>query len=95
MVLSSKRCPHTGLINFYARGEPFIAVGSVLETSAPACFQWRCYVGREAAAGTAADFSTAERYLLQHYREIARLENDGAATAGRPVGRNRGVSAVR
>lgn len=94
-MLLSKRCPHTGLINFYARGEPFIAVGSVLEISGPRRFQWRCYVGREAATGSASDFFTAERDLLRRYHEVARAEMDCAAADSRRARGRASVAVVR
>ena len=86
-MLSSRRCPHTGIVNFFADAEPFLAVGSVTETGDPALYHWRCYLGHEPAAGTAPDMRTAEVHLCSHYRELERaaLLIGADALAERPV----------
>jgi hypothetical protein len=61
-VLSKSRCPHTGVVNFFTKADPLLAVGSVAETGAPARYVWRCYVGEE-ACGLTADISLAEALL--------------------------------
>jgi hypothetical protein len=71
-MLSSRLCPHTGIVNFFAEAEPFLAVGSVVKAGEPARYHWRCYVGHEPAAGVAPDLRTAESHLFSHYREIER-----------------------
>jgi len=61
-VLSKSRCPHTGVVNFFTRSDPLLAVGSVAETGVPTRYVWRCYVGEE-AGGLAPDIALAEARL--------------------------------
>jgi hypothetical protein len=86
-MLSSRRCPHTGIVNFFADAEPFLAVGSVTETREPALYHWRCYLGHEPVAGSAPDMQTAEIHLCSHYRELERaaLLIGGDALGGMPT----------
>lgn len=83
-MLNRRHCPHTGIFNFFAEAEPFLAIGSVIRTGGPAPYHWRCYVGAQPVAGAAADLRTAERDLLSHYRQSLRDESrrrSGAAVA--------------
>jgi len=61
-VLSKSRCPHTGIVNYFTRADPLLAVGSVTATHAPARYVWRCYVGEE-ACGVTRDMPSAEASL--------------------------------
>jgi hypothetical protein len=70
-VLYKRRCPHTGIINYFTAANPYMAVGSVSETEAPARFAWRCYIEDE-AGGLTSDMSIAEAHLR---RAIAAREN--------------------
>jgi hypothetical protein len=63
-VLQKKRCPHTGIVNFYTDAEPLMAVGSVTRTGAKSRFAWRCYLDDE-AGGLAANRHLAEAQLRQ------------------------------
>jgi hypothetical protein len=38
-MLSRSHCPHTGVLNFFARAEPLFAVGSVIKASEPGLYQ--------------------------------------------------------
>ncbi len=62
-----KRCPFTGIINFYSDIDPHIAVGSIAEKGengrAPQ-FKWRCYTDDGFTGGIAPDLQTAERRLV-------------------------------
>jgi hypothetical protein len=80
-MLSRRRCPHTGIVNFYADADPFLAVGSVIEAGGPGRFHWRCYVGGEPAAGSAPDLPSAELQLSTHFLASQR------GTAERDAGR--------
>jgi hypothetical protein len=62
-MLSSRLCPHTGIVNFFSEAEPFLAIGSVIKAGEPARYHWRCYLGHEPVAGTAPDMRTAESHL--------------------------------
>jgi hypothetical protein len=61
-MLAKRRCPHTGVVNFFWHREPFMAVGSITETGQSSGCVWRSYVGEE-AAGVASDMASAERRL--------------------------------
>ena len=70
-MLLRRRCPHTGVINYFSESDPLMSVGSVVEARAPqAEFAWRCYID-ERACGIVADAALAETNLK---RAIARLD---------------------
>jgi len=65
-VLLSKRCPHTGVVNFFEASEPHIAIGSITKCGTSAAgdsYAWRFYGVESTRAGRAPDASTAERTL--------------------------------
>lgn len=62
----SKRCPFTGIINFYSEVEPHFSVGSISTFHArdkAEGFTWRCYTDGGMTGGVAPDLQTAERRL--------------------------------
>jgi hypothetical protein len=61
-VITKRRCPHTGIVNFYSKADPHLAVGSVAQASAPSSYVWRSYLDHR-AVGVAADISSAETHL--------------------------------
>jgi ribosomal protein S14 len=61
-VITTKRCPHTGILNFFVRADPHLAVGSVSEDANPRQFVWRCYLDGQ-GGGVAADLAIAEQSL--------------------------------
>lgn len=67
-MLSSSHCPHTGVVNFFARSEPLLAIGSVIKAGEPGLYHWRYYLGPQGAVGIAPDMSTAEGCLLSSHR---------------------------
>jgi hypothetical protein len=67
-VITTKRCPHTGVVNFFVRADPYLAVGSVSQDANPRQFVWRCYLDGQ-GAGVADDAAIAEADLR---RAIAR-----------------------
>jgi hypothetical protein len=69
-MLSKRRCPHTGIVNFYALADPHVAIGSVTQTGKLTRYAWRCYIDDE-AGGLAPNVATAEDRLR---REIARRD---------------------
>lgn len=79
MDLSSRRCPHTGVVNFYSEADPHFAIGSIARcgTAADASgFTWRCYAGEALTAGHAPDLKTAERRLTNFYAMIEQVGHD-------------------
>ena len=70
-MLLRKRCPYTGVINYFSESDPLMSVGSVVEARAPHTeFAWRCYID-ERACGIVPDAALAEANLK---RAIARLD---------------------
>ena len=62
-VITKRRCPHTGVVNFYEKAEPLLAVGSVSTgTKASARYIWRSYLDDQ-EAGVARKISIAEAHL--------------------------------
>jgi hypothetical protein len=61
-MLTKRRCPYTGVINFFFEPEPFLAVGSITKTARSKGYIWRSYVGEE-AAGLSTAMATAETRL--------------------------------
>jgi hypothetical protein len=61
-VLAKRRCPHTGIVNFFCDVEPFLAVGSITKVAHSQGCVWRSYIGEE-EAGLSADMATAELRL--------------------------------
>ena len=65
-MLMSKRCPHTGVVNFYDASEPHLAIASITKcgTSAPNDeYAWRYYHFEKTHAGRAPDARAAEQTL--------------------------------
>jgi hypothetical protein len=62
-VITKRRCPHTGIVNFFSHSDPQLAVGSVSQaTSAATHYVWRSYLD-ERQSGVAADSAAAEAHL--------------------------------
>jgi hypothetical protein len=61
-MFAKRRCPHTGVVNFFLEPERFLAVGSISETARSRGYIWRSYIGEE-AAGLSADMASAEARL--------------------------------
>jgi hypothetical protein len=61
-VISKRRCPHTGIVNFFANADPLVAIGSISESPATTDFAWRCYLDEE-ISGLARNMTTAEASL--------------------------------
>lgn len=73
-MLIKRRCPHTGVVNFYSQVEPHLAVGSIVSGD-DQHFTWRYHAEPYVRAGQADDMPTAEREV----REIGRLALHGNA----------------
>jgi len=72
-VITKRRCPHTGIVNFYGKADPMLTVGSVSEGLKPAQYIWRSYLDAP-EAGVAPDILVAEAHLRD---AIARAQNQG------------------
>ena len=60
-MLLKRRCPHTGILNFFADIDPFMSVGSIIAT-ARGRYVWRCHL-IDHRCGTASDAMRAEAHL--------------------------------
>jgi hypothetical protein len=60
--MTKRRCPHTGIVNFFSKADPLLAIGSVIQANATSPYVWRCYLDDQ-EAGIAADISLAEDHL--------------------------------
>ncbi len=77
-TLSSKKCPITGVVNFFDVTEPYLSVGSVAKcgtecgTAAKSQrYLWRVYDGGSNAAGYAPDLATARHQIEASYALFA------------------------
>ena len=77
-MLSKQKCPHTGIVNFFTRTDPFVSVGSIIKHGAQdAEYHWRWYDAAGTISGIAKDMQSAEERLRRAYRlEVGR--RDGA-----------------
>ena len=74
-MLSRRHCPHTGIVNFFAAADPFLAIGSVIKAGEPALYYWRYYLGQAPSVGAATDMRSAENHLLTRHREYLLTPN--------------------
>lgn len=72
-MLSKRRCPHTGVLNFFYTTDPHLAVGSVIKAGQSG-YLWRCYTDPCAATGSVPDMKSAERRVVELCRRAARLD---------------------
>jgi hypothetical protein len=61
-VITKRRCPHTGVVNFYEKTEPLLALGSVSAGAEPAQYIWRTY-SDDQESGVAPNILAAEALL--------------------------------
>ncbi|HSR81046.1 MAG TPA: hypothetical protein VLL28_09740 [Hyphomicrobiaceae bacterium] len=62
-MITKRRCPHTGIVNFFSHSDPQLAVGSVSQTTSAAThYVWRSYLD-DRQSGVAADSGAAEAHL--------------------------------
>jgi hypothetical protein len=61
-VITKRRCPHTGIVNFFSHTDPLLAVGSVSRETNPSHYIWRSYLD-DRRCGVAADIAAAEAHL--------------------------------
>ena len=78
-MLSAKRCPHTGVVNFYSEIDPHLAIGSIARCGTSAAgFTWRCHGSGAERSGRAPDLESAQQRLSSIL-----VAANGAATASR------------
>ncbi len=75
-MLSKRRCPHTGVVNFFFADEPHFSVGSVVKAER-AGYLWRCYADPCAAVGSAADRQVAETRVAELCAQAAGRKHKG------------------
>lgn len=69
-MLSKRRCPHTGVVNFFFAADPHFAVGSVVKAEGSG-YLWRCYSDPCTAAGSEVDMKKAEQRVVELCRKAA------------------------
>ena len=69
-MLAMKRCPHTGVVNFFDTTDPHFCVGSIAQGRGRGKFQWRSFTGADTRSGRVADLKTAQHDLTACY-EVA------------------------
>ncbi len=75
-MLSKQRCPHTGIVNYFACSEPFFAVGSITAARRQSGeFHWRVYDAAKIISGIAKDMRSAEQRLEQELRSKSQFRN--------------------
>lgn len=81
-MLTTRSCPHTGIVNYYSTREPYLSVGSIYEKAVDGV-AWRCYIADHPASGAARDLNAAESQLRAHLLtvECAMAENCVAVAA--------------
>lgn len=70
-MLSKQQCPHTGIVNFFTKTDPFVSIGSITphehgETE----FHWRMYDAARTISGIAKDMRSAEARLRRARRRL-------------------------
>ena len=74
-MLSKRRCPHTGVVNFFFACDPHLAVGSIVKVEGTG-YLWRCYTDPYAGVGSEADIRTAELRVAELCRLAAAHRKD-------------------
>lgn len=80
-MLIKRRCTATGIINFYSKNEPYIAVGSVISRSNGPAYVWRYYGEDRACGGTACDMKAVERVMVEQHRRSTIANQEGRCAA--------------
>ena len=75
-MLTTRRCTATGVINFFTRQEPHIAVGTVIPRLKPEHYVWHFHGDTGPAAGLTRDLRSAENAINHHFR-LARQAEGG------------------
>ena len=74
-MLSKCRCPHTGVVNYFTKADPQLAVGSVAEAGDTTAYAWRCYVGE--VSYTNWNTSFPDTPMKRPLRSLQKLERVG------------------
>ena len=61
-MITKRRCPHTGIVNFFSHTDPLLAVGSVTQATRATQYLWRSYLD-DRQSGVTADCAVAEARL--------------------------------
>lgn len=81
-MLIKRRCTATGVINFFSKNEPFIAVGSVTTRNSEPHYIWHYHGEATSVSGVAIDWQTVERVMNAHHsraRQDAQAQSRHAA----------------
>lgn len=81
-MLSRRRCPFTGVINFYANDDPYMSVGSIAKSAALGGYYWHCYAADDRVLGVTSNLKAAERAFANHYRKALDDQRASAVRLG-------------
>ena len=71
-MLSKQQCPHTGIVNYFTRTDPFVSAGSIIKHGdRDGEYHWRWYDAARTISGIAKDMHSAEERLKRAYRRGA------------------------
>lgn len=71
-MLSKQRCPHTGIVNYFTKTDPFVSAGSIIrQGDRDEVYHWRWYGATQTISGIAKDMTAAEERLHNAYRRGA------------------------
>lgn len=70
-MLQKRRCPITGVVNFYSDADPHVSVGSVFKVQSSGVYHWRSYTDDLHPAGVTKDLRSAERAILSLHSKYA------------------------
>ena len=64
-MLSRKQCPHTGIVNFFEKTDPHLAIGSAVKLREAGTYHWLSFASDCDNGGIADDLRSAERHISQ------------------------------
>ena len=64
-MLSRKQCPHTGIVNFFEKTDPHIAIGSAVMLRDRGTYHWLSFSADRDNGGIANDLGDAERQIAR------------------------------
>ena len=67
-MITKRRCPHTGIVNFFSHTDPLLAVGSVSRERAPSCTR----PSHTTRSHTTLSHPTASHYVWRSYLDDRR-----------------------
>lgn len=70
-MLVRRRCPYTGVIDFFSDDEPHLAVGSIYESRHSGKVLWWFHLDDDTHSGEASDLTSAESQIGGIFRDFS------------------------